>query len=971
MANEIRLTKAGIYVEYNANFGNPPPIPTAPTSLTATAISTSQIDLGWTDNATNEDGFKIERSPDGSTGWTQIGTTGANTTTYSNTGLSAATTYYYRVRAYNGSGDSSYSNTANATTQAATPSAPSSLTATAISGSQINLSWTDNASNETGFKIERSPNGSTGWTQIGTTGADTTTYSDTGLTELNTYYYRVRAYNGSGDSSYSNTANATTELAAPTSLVATPTGATSIYLAWTDNSGAESNFAIERSLDGSTGWTQIGTTVTDVVAYTDTGLTADTSYYYRVKATQGGTSSDYSNVAAATTLVEGAAGVATAASNDPQGIYMAIESPTGDLLLWPGGLVATPQWYGSTVLGGPDQADIQVAGPLDALWDMLRRLGHWVQIRNRDHQIVWSGMIEEVLIQLGGLSVGLSLKNMYNRVQVVYTDERQDVEMETTWSENSESINRYGYKELRYNMDGTASQSQAEAQRDTLLNTFSAPAPLVSMAEGAPGGTLRCVGLFSTLAWRHYENLAGLEEHANSNGIQALGQGFTDDTIAFTTDSRIHDTLNRLDALAAGDRISVSGSTSNDGWYLLDASGVDGEVYTATTIELDPSDDINDSGEGLGHLNDNDIISITGSAANSGMRRVTAALGSSHVTVNVPPNFTFEAEGPSITIDQAGSVRVVGTLLEEFPAATVTLTVHGQKVASTFTLGANTASWTAASIAIRAKKVGAPADSLKVELCADSSGAPGTVLDSATVAATNIEETSEWVIFTLANTQALSFGSTYWIVVSRTGANDIDDYYLLDVDEDLGYTRGELRLYTGSEWTVRATDADLVFRILGSVQTTTQLQNLYTACGQFFRRLDVVDNSGVYSNQYRDGATDGLAEIEKLLKSGTSSGTRMLATVTPERILRVYAQPASAGEENMQLASDGTVREITGQPLAPGVLPAGRWLRLADVPGNVDALAGLANIFIERAEYQVAEGGLRLEAQGTPSPWDL
>jgi len=95
------------------------------------------------------------------------------------------------------------------------PLAPSGLTATATGSSVIDLAWTDNSDDETGFKIERSLNGSTGWTQIGTAAADATSYSDTGLSSGTAYYYRVRAYNTYGNSAYSASANDTTD-AAPT-----------------------------------------------------------------------------------------------------------------------------------------------------------------------------------------------------------------------------------------------------------------------------------------------------------------------------------------------------------------------------------------------------------------------------------------------------------------------------------------------------------------------------------------------------------------------------------------------------------------------------------------------------------------------------------------------------------------------------------------------------------------------------------
>jgi hypothetical protein len=79
-------------------------------------VSSSQINLSWTDNSNNETGFKVERSTDGTT-FTQIATVGANVTMYVNTGLSPLTRYYYRVRAYNTGGNSAYSNIASAKTR--------------------------------------------------------------------------------------------------------------------------------------------------------------------------------------------------------------------------------------------------------------------------------------------------------------------------------------------------------------------------------------------------------------------------------------------------------------------------------------------------------------------------------------------------------------------------------------------------------------------------------------------------------------------------------------------------------------------------------------------------------------------------------------------------------------------------------------------------------------------------------------
>ena len=84
--------------------------PAAPSALVATAASSSQINLGWMDNSSDEDGFKIERCQGaGCTSFVQIGQTGPNNTSYLDSGLAGGTTYLYRVRAFNSGGNSAYS----------------------------------------------------------------------------------------------------------------------------------------------------------------------------------------------------------------------------------------------------------------------------------------------------------------------------------------------------------------------------------------------------------------------------------------------------------------------------------------------------------------------------------------------------------------------------------------------------------------------------------------------------------------------------------------------------------------------------------------------------------------------------------------------------------------------------------------------------------------------------------------------
>ena len=273
----------------------------APTNLVATTVSASEIDLAWTDNSDNEDGFRIERcSGAGCTNFFEIATVGANVTTYHNTSLLAATSYSYRVRAYNGAGTSAYSNVATATNFV--PTQPTNLTATTVSASQIDLAWTDNATNEDGFRIERCAGaGCAVFTEIATVGANVTTYQNTGLAFNTSYTYRVRAYNGAGTSAYTNTATATTmPPAAPTNLTATPVSGSQINLAWQDNASNEAGFRIEQCQGaGCTAFVEIATVGANVTSYQSTGLTLGTSYTYQVRAYNAAGTSGYSNPATA------------------------------------------------------------------------------------------------------------------------------------------------------------------------------------------------------------------------------------------------------------------------------------------------------------------------------------------------------------------------------------------------------------------------------------------------------------------------------------------------------------------------------------------------------------------------------------------------------------------------------------------------------------------------------------------------
>jgi hypothetical protein len=166
---------------------------------------------------------------------------GANVNSYSDLSVASGNTYRYVVKAVNDAGSSAPSDTAQAATDI--PGLPTGLTATVISGTEVNLAWTDNASTETGFSIERCTGAAcTDFAEIVVAAADAEAYSDVSVEVSTSYRYRVRAVNANGSSGYTNIATAATNPpAAPTDLAAVTVSATRIDLSWTDNSNNETS----------------------------------------------------------------------------------------------------------------------------------------------------------------------------------------------------------------------------------------------------------------------------------------------------------------------------------------------------------------------------------------------------------------------------------------------------------------------------------------------------------------------------------------------------------------------------------------------------------------------------------------------------------------------------------------------------------------------------------------------------------
>ncbi len=277
-------------VDVTFTVGSPP---TAPSNLTATAVSPTQVDLSWTDSSDDEDQFRLERQDE--TGpWVQLAILTTGSVTYSDLSVTGGSTYSYRIRACREGICSTPSAEVSVTTpvEPAPPAAPSGLVATPAAHDRVALAWTDNSDNEDTFELERSSDGGASWPTVATTTPNQTTYSDETVTAETQYLYRVRACNAEGCSTYSEIAAAETPAAltppAPVSdLTATAVSTSRIDLTWTDNSDNEDRFEI-RWRRGTGNWRWSAAVGPDVTQYSATGLRRDRLHQFEVRACNDG-----------------------------------------------------------------------------------------------------------------------------------------------------------------------------------------------------------------------------------------------------------------------------------------------------------------------------------------------------------------------------------------------------------------------------------------------------------------------------------------------------------------------------------------------------------------------------------------------------------------------------------------------------------------------------------------------------------
>lgn len=284
----------------------PFPAPGVPGTPTFASVTQTTMTVNWT-AATGATTYKVERCAGaGCSSFAQIAS-GVAAATYNDSGLTANTSYSYRIRGTNAGGDGSYSGTGTQTTAVAAPGSPGTPTFSGITLTGARVSWTA-ASGADSYSVERcSGAGCSTFSPI-TSGVVGLFYDDSGLTTGTSYTYRVIATNIAGNGPYSGAA---TLVAGVPDVPGTPTFSnvtnSGIHIAWTASPRADS-YSVERcSGAGCSNFSQVTSGVT-ALFYDDTGLTNATSYTYRIRATNTYGNSPYSGSAS---QVTGSSGLGT------------------------------------------------------------------------------------------------------------------------------------------------------------------------------------------------------------------------------------------------------------------------------------------------------------------------------------------------------------------------------------------------------------------------------------------------------------------------------------------------------------------------------------------------------------------------------------------------------------------------------------------------------------------------------------
>ena len=566
----------------------------------------------------------------------------------------------------------------------------------------------------------------------------------------------------------------------------------------------------------------------------------------------------------------------------------------------------TTQRFSHRAVGGPHRANVTATAGEAFLVGLLDYLRCPVELLDEQGHLCWWGYVHEIKLRLGNIQAGVTLDRMYNRIKVTYTA------LTVGEDEAEEAQTGFG--------DNTVSQNEY-GRKELILDAGNLILDAVG-AEQLRDTKLNDISLPLPLS-------EFTDASPSRPVIEFSCRGWWE-TLSWQFYSQAAGRLNYLDT---------------------DGGAVQGIGQSATTTAADVT--FEDSADG------DFIYSISGQFLRFSAGQIVAITG----TIASANDGTY-----SITEVNGNGQRltVVEDVDDEGTVDSIVVTPQGTKAAQSFTTGASD-DWTVLSIAVRAKSKGSPSDSLRIALYSESGVAPSASLANGTILGSEIDSVMRWRNVELTYTVAPS--TTYWVHVDRTGSDDADDCYHVELSTNAG-AGGVFKYWDGASWTARV-GVDMPYDIVGGDATTTMVTEALGEA-QFVNAVAVTDISGVTTPLYQIEDQTIKQAVETMLDIGAADNTRLLATIDKGRNARIYKEPV-AGTLDYRKRKDGTLATNKGVRVEPQRFAAGVWLvgesLETAVPPNT-RLATAARAFVEESEY-TADGKVRLITKGQKPVWDL
>lgn len=255
--------------------------------------------------------------------------------------------------------------------------------------------------------------------------------------------------------------------------------------------------------------------------------------------------------------------------------------------------------YSESATMGYLDATIHISGSVESLMQVMNWLRYGIEIVNDFGTTVWSGCISDIDVNAGAISDRFTLRNMYNRIKAVYSNNVQGWQRnDTDWVEDSTSVDRYGEKEAIISL-GDSTEEIADASLNILIDKYGKPTALPVFESSQPGATIFCKGLASTLEWKYFTRHEGRIENTNSSNSGNFTVGwkissstrvnfygssvtYTRTVTGATNATPIVITTSSAHALNSGDIVTISGvggNTAANGTYKV-------TVVSSTTFQL-------------------------------------------------------------------------------------------------------------------------------------------------------------------------------------------------------------------------------------------------------------------------------------------------------------------------------------------------------------------------------------------------